>query len=188
MIYSEFCITQKEGNIMGLDLFLALGFAVTDARGLHVLQVTVSWPDRYPQLFKRLGRMSGFVHQLIADLSVRPVIQPLQHIPLVLCDVLEAELHRLVEEDVIEPVDALPWVSNLVIAKRKGDWQGVTLNAEKCIFGVEEVEFLGFRLSKEGIAPIMSHTEATLFLLDAIPVVLLPGDGCLLSQVHAALL
>ena len=43
---------------------------------------------------------------------------------------------------------------------------GVTLNAEKCMFGVGEVEFLGFRLSKDGIAPIMSHTEAILSLPD----------------------
>ena len=40
------------------------------------------------------------------------------------------------------------------------------MNAEKCMFGVEEVVFLGFRLSKEGIAPIMSHTEAILSLPD----------------------
>lgn len=85
--------------------------------GLHVLQVVASWPDRYAQLYNGL---TGFVHQPTVDLSVRPVIQPLQRIPLALCDAVEAELHRLVEADVIEPVDASPWVSNLVIAKKKG--------------------------------------------------------------------
>ena len=34
------------------------------------------------------------------------------------------------------------------------------------MFGVKEVEFLGFRLSKEGITPIVSHTEAILSLPD----------------------
>ena len=64
--------------------------------------------------------MTGFVHQPTVDLAVRPVIQPLRRIPLALRDAVEAELHRLVEADVIEPVDASPWVSNLVIAKRRG--------------------------------------------------------------------
>ncbi len=291
---AKFCITRKGANIMGLDLFLALGFTVSDARGLHVLQVAASWPDRYPLLFNGLGRMTGFVHQPSVDLSVRPIIQPLRRIPLALRDAVEAELHRLVEADVIEPVDASPWVSNLVIAKKKGgglrlcvdltdvnkaiipdkyplptaeeltshfhgstvfskmdlrngylqvplapasmdltafvthvgvfrfkrmafglssapscfqkimslilagiqgvsiylddvvvhapsaalhddrleqvfqrfEQHGVTLNSEKCMFGVEEVEFLGFRLSEKGIAPIMSHTEAILSLPD----------------------
>jgi len=57
---------------------------------------------------------------LCTSLSVRPVIQPLRRIPLALRDAVETELHRLVEDDVIETVDASPWVSNLVIAKKKG--------------------------------------------------------------------
>ena len=88
---------------MGLDLFLPQGFAVTDARDLQDLQATASWPDRYPQLFKGLGRMSGFLHQ--PTFLVSPVIQPLRCIPLALR---------------YETVDASPWVSNLVIAKKKG--------------------------------------------------------------------
>ncbi|ROI15715.1 hypothetical protein DPX16_20253 [Anabarilius grahami] len=105
----KFCITRKGANIMGLDLFLALSFTVSDARGLHVLQFATSWPDRYPQLFNGLGHMTGFVHQPTVDLSVRPIIQPLRRIPLALRDVVEAELHHLVEAYVIEPVDASPW-------------------------------------------------------------------------------
>lgn len=50
---------------------------------------------------------------------------------------------------------------------------GFTLNSEKCMFGVEEVVFLGFRLSKED----SRH-----------PAVFLPGDGRLLPQIHATLL
>uniref|UniRef100_A0A3B3IH14 Gypsy retrotransposon integrase-like protein 1 n=2 Tax=Oryzias latipes TaxID=8090 RepID=A0A3B3IH14_ORYLA len=279
---------------MGLDLFLALGFSVTDSSGTCVLQIVSSWPDRYPQLFTGLGRMSAFVHQPTVDSSVRLVIQPLRRIPLALRDEVETELGRLVEEDVIEPVDASPWVSNLVVARKKGgglrlcvnlsdvnkaiipdkyplptaeeltshfhgstvfskmdlrngylqvplapasmdltafvthvgvfrfkrmafglssapscfqkimslilagipgvsiylddvvvhaptmtlhdarlaqvfqrfEQHGVKLNAGKCVFGVTEVEFLGFRLSQAGIAPIMSHTEAILSLPD----------------------
>ena len=66
--------------------------------------------------------LKGWVtcHDLCTSLSVRPVIQPLRRIPLALRDAVETELHRLVEDDVIETVDTSPWVSNLVIAKKKG--------------------------------------------------------------------
>ncbi|KAL2077907.1 hypothetical protein ACEWY4_025592 [Coilia grayii] len=117
---AEFCITHRGANIMGLDLFLALEFTVTDARGLRVLQVATAWPDRYPHLFKGLGHVSGFVHQPTVDPSVRPVIQPLRRVPLALRDAVGAELHRLLDEDVIEPINASPWVSNLVITEKKG--------------------------------------------------------------------
>jgi len=113
--HAEFCITQKGAYI--IDLFLALGFAVSDVRCQHVLQVAASWPDRCPQLFSGLGRITGFIHQPTVDLSVRPVIQPLWRIHLTPRDAVEAEL--LEEADIIEPVDASPWMSNLVIDKRK---------------------------------------------------------------------
>ncbi|KAJ8342697.1 hypothetical protein SKAU_G00326250 [Synaphobranchus kaupii] len=260
-----FYITRTGANIMGLDLFHALNFSLTDAWGMRVLQVTTSWPDRHPKRFEGLGCMSGFIHQPMVDSSVRPVIQPLRRIPLALRDAVEEEeLRRLAKANVIEPVNASPWVSNLVVARKRGGWtpslrrpdgrqqshyprqvplapsskdltafvthvgvfrykrmafglysapscfqkimslilagiQGVsiylddvvvhapstalhdacleqvfqrfrqhniTLNAEKCVFGAEEVEFLGFRLSRAGITLIMSHTEAILSLPD----------------------
>lgn len=86
----------------------------TGAKRMQVLQV-----NRYPHLFRGLGRMKGFVHQPTADPAVRPVIQPLRCIPLGLREAVKVELRRLVEADVIEPVDASPWMSNLVIAKKK---------------------------------------------------------------------
>lgn len=291
---AEFCITQRGANIMGLDLFLSLGFTGTDARGLRLLQLGAAWPDRYPHLFNGLGHVSAFVHQPTVDPSIRPVIQPLRRIPLALRDRVEAELQRLLKDSVIEPINASPWVSNLVITEKKGgalrlcvdltdvnkavipdkyplptaeeltshfhgssvfskmdlrhgylqiplapasmdltafvthvgvfryrrmpfglssapscfqkimslilagiqgvsiflddvvvhapstelhdtrleqvfqrfEQHGVRLNAEKCMFCVGEVEFMGFRLSRDGIAPIMSHTEAILSLPD----------------------
>lgn len=117
---AKFYITRTGANIMGLDLFHALNFSLTDAGGLRVLQVTTSWPDRHPKLFEGLGCMSGFVHQPTLDSSVRPVIQPLRRIPLALRDAVGEELRRLAKADVIEPVNASPWVSNLVVARKRG--------------------------------------------------------------------
>ena len=46
--------------------------------------------------------------------------QPLQHLPLSLRVAVEEEIHHLVVKGVIEPINASPWVSNLVIAKKRG--------------------------------------------------------------------
>ncbi|KAJ8367779.1 hypothetical protein SKAU_G00078070 [Synaphobranchus kaupii] len=56
--------------------------------------------------------------------TVRPVARlavaaPLRPIPLALRDGVSAELQQLLEAGIIEPVDASPWVSNLVVAKKK---------------------------------------------------------------------
>ena len=38
--------------------------------------------------------------------------------------------------------------------------KGVTLNRKKCVFGVDEIEFLGYRISAEGIRPDPGKVEA----------------------------
>jgi Reverse transcriptase (RNA-dependent DNA polymerase) len=39
---------------------------------------------------------------------------------------------------------------------------GLVINAEKCIFGVRTMEFLGHQVSEKGIQPLHSHTAALL--------------------------
>ncbi|XP_036384580.1 uncharacterized protein K02A2.6-like [Megalops cyprinoides] len=46
-------------------------------------------------------------------------MQPLRRSPLALRDDITAELQRLLDEDIIEQVNASPWISNLVVAKKK---------------------------------------------------------------------
>ena len=40
----------------------------------------------------------------------------------------------------------------------------LTVNTEKCLFGVEEIPFVGHRVSGKGIAPLSSNIEAILRL------------------------
>ncbi|KAJ7998310.1 hypothetical protein DPEC_G00221370 [Dallia pectoralis] len=51
--------------------------------------------------------------------NVPPVVQPLRRVPLALRDGVTQELQRLQADGIIEPIDASPWVSNLVIARKK---------------------------------------------------------------------
>ncbi|OCT85606.1 hypothetical protein XELAEV_18023777mg [Xenopus laevis] len=46
-------------------------------------------------------------------------MQPLHRPPLAINAAVETELNKLLQEDIIEPIDSSPWVSNLVIAKKK---------------------------------------------------------------------
>ena len=55
------------------------------------------------------------------DPTVTPVIQPLRHIPLTLRDEVMAELKAQLDSGLIEPINASPWISNLVIVKKCGN-------------------------------------------------------------------
>ncbi|KAL0194770.1 hypothetical protein M9458_008342, partial [Cirrhinus mrigala] len=104
---------------MGLDLFSALGFALVDTEGAAVLTVTAPWQQQRPTLFKGLGCLTSFMHQPLIDHSITLIIQPLRRIPLALREGVSAELQRLLSAGIIKPVDASPWVSNLVVATKK---------------------------------------------------------------------
>lgn len=114
-----FQVAQHGANLMGLDLITSLGFTFLDSSGTAILQVGSTWEQQWPQLFSGLGCISAFTHQPLLHTDMHPVIQPLRHIPLVLRDDVTAELTKLLEAGIIEPVDASPWISNLVIGKKK---------------------------------------------------------------------
>ncbi|KAL0150690.1 hypothetical protein M9458_053994, partial [Cirrhinus mrigala] len=95
-----FHVAHKGTNLMGLDLFSALG-----SSGQHCS--------------KGLGCLTSFMHQPLIDHSITPIIQPLRRVPLALWEGVSAELQRLLSAGIIEPVDASTWVSNLVVATKK---------------------------------------------------------------------
>ena len=46
-------------------------------------------------------------------------MQPLRRLPLTFREGVTAELSSLLEEGIIEPINAAPWISNLVVAQKK---------------------------------------------------------------------
>ena len=104
---------------MGLDLITSLGFAFMNSCGATILQVSSPWEQRWLALFSGLGCISAFTHEPLLHTDIDQVIQPLRRIPLALRDNVTAELTKLLELGIIEPVNASPWISNLVIAKKK---------------------------------------------------------------------
>ena len=114
-----FQVAQHGANLMGLDLITSLGFTFLDSSGATIFHVGSPWEQRWPQLFSGLGGISAFTHQPLLRTDRHPVIQPLRRIPLALRDDVTAELKKLLEVGIIEPVNASPWISNLVMAKKK---------------------------------------------------------------------
>ena len=114
-----FKVARLGTNLMGLDLLAGLGFELVDYSGLTIHHVTSPWPQQWPELFSGLGCLSAFNHQPLLNPKVRPVIQPLRRVPLALRDEVAGELKNLLEDGVIEPINASPWISNLVVSRKK---------------------------------------------------------------------
>ena len=53
------------------------------------------------------------------SLDVQPVIQSLRRIPLSRSDEVSAELGRLESDGIIEKTESSPWVSNIVVVRKK---------------------------------------------------------------------
>lgn len=114
-----FQVSRQGANLMGFDLFCKLGFTLVDYSGAAILSVGSPWHQRWPALFSGLGCLTAFNHQPLLKPEVRPVIQPIRRLPLALRDDVTAELQKLLDAGIIERIDASPWISNLVVAKKK---------------------------------------------------------------------
>ncbi|XP_062373903.1 uncharacterized protein K02A2.6-like [Sardina pilchardus] len=114
-----FHVSRHGTNLLGLDLFNGLGFTLLDTTGSEIHTVATPEHQQWPTLFDGVGCLTAFAHQPLVDHTVTPVVQPLRRSPLALRDDISSELRRMLDEDIIERVNASPWISNLVVAKKK---------------------------------------------------------------------
>ena len=134
----RFYVTEQGVSIMGVDLFDAFrgsvllggdrlvsssSSATTPSKHVCVTadesgRFTVSL-EQFSVLLKKSGRLTGFMHRPMIDESVKPVRQKFWHPPLAKREPIANELRRLEQEGVIERVDASPWTSNIVTAKKR---------------------------------------------------------------------
>lgn len=61
----------------------------------------------------------------------------------------------------------------------------VALNDEKCIYSVSELQFLGHRLSADGIAPSTDKLEAIQNFREPITAEEFPRAGQLCGEIHS---
>jgi hypothetical protein len=118
---------------MGKDLFDALGFrlSIPSSHGVDTcVQCSSSvvssvvpctehrFRTEFAELFKPPEIISGFVHKPQVDTSVQPRVQALRRVPLALQDDVIKEIDRMVRDNVLEPIDASAWVSNMVVCRK----------------------------------------------------------------------
>ena len=80
------------------------------------------WTTEFSDVFdNKPGTLPGMQH-LTVDESVKPVVMPARRVPVAIQDKLKAELDRMVELKIIEPVSEptpVPWVSQMVTTEKK---------------------------------------------------------------------
>ena len=88
-----------------------IGFQTAESLGLVVIMNV-----EYANLFQAIGKMEGVQVDLHVDRTVTPVVQPHRRVPFSVRPELEAELEKLIGDDVIEKVEGpTSWVSPVVI-------------------------------------------------------------------------
>lgn len=144
----QFHVAAHGESLLGVDLFdaldgrLQLGETTFGSTNGHS-SATVAAVDRalqsvtetstvtladYPTLLTPSGTLRGFVHRPMIDTSVKPVQQRFWHPPLATREPVEREIRRMEREGVIEKIDASPWISNLVPARKKDGSVRVCIN------------------------------------------------------------
>ena len=85
--------------------------------------------DKYPNLFKGVGRHKSYEVHFEADTSVKPVAEPPRGVPFHLKNKYEKELEKMEEEGIIEEHHGpAPWVSNVSLAPKDDQEIRVTLD------------------------------------------------------------
>lgn len=133
-----FYVVAQGTTLFGLDAIAALDLHIEGAR-LMCLETlaTTSESERIARCeFSHLftpgpGLARGYEHKVKIRSEVKPTITKLRRLPLQIRDEVSRELKKLLDMDVIEPIDASPWVSPLVVAKKK-KWTYKTLRGLTC--------------------------------------------------------
>lgn len=114
------------GRISSLDLGIIRSIKVTSSSNTFHRSGNAELDallKEYDDIFHGLGNITEFEHKISVDPDIKPVSQRLRRIPLNQIEAVNAEIDRMLEDDVIEEItEPSPWVSNLVIVpKENGD-------------------------------------------------------------------
>ncbi|XP_064462347.1 uncharacterized protein K02A2.6-like [Ornithodoros turicata] len=121
-----FYVVQQGTTLLELDAVAALDLHIDGAQ-MRCLETTVTTSDcehiakcEFPQLFAPgLGVAKGYAHKVKLRPEVEPTVAKLRRLPLEVRSDVSKELKKLLDMDIIEPIDASPWVSPIVVAKKK---------------------------------------------------------------------
>ena len=115
------------GNLLGYDSAVELGIMPPiihpNVRTVRNHSEQAKWVNMFPKLFEeRIGLIKNQKVKLHIDTNIRPKQEKLRHIPFHLRGPVEIELSKMLDNDIIEPIDGpTPWVSPIVpVLKQNG--------------------------------------------------------------------
>lgn len=103
-------MSSQDGNLLWFDLFRALGFSITDCMAHPGSNAGCHFTLDWAALLLSTTNCSSNLWC--------PESSNLRRLPLALRDVT-AELQNLLDSGIIERVEVSPWVSNLMVTKKK---------------------------------------------------------------------
>ena len=124
---AEFCVIREKGeSLLGRETATKLGVLKI---GIDISAVNMksgnigeTLQQRYPQVFKGVGKLKDREVQLHIDPNVKPVAQPLRRTPFNLRAKVEDKVKELIDMDIIEPVDGpTPWVNPVVVVPKSNN-------------------------------------------------------------------
>ena len=101
-------IVRSGTTLLGMDMITALNVKIA---GGTVHAVESECP--------KFQCIKGFVHKIKVNTDIKPVQQKLHRLPLSVRDAVADEVQRMLREGIIERIEASPWVSQLVVTKKK---------------------------------------------------------------------
>ena len=102
--------TASTEAIMGLGLMQKLGVTIHPVSG-KVFSVTEERQESLPTI-------KGYQHKIILAPDAKPTCIKLRRLPLSVRDEVSKELQRLLQEGIIERIEASPWVNPLVVSRK----------------------------------------------------------------------
>jgi len=115
---AEFIVIDGVGKpILGRDTAMQLD--VLRVGKSEKSQLNTVCENEYPNVFNGIGKLRDYQVRLHINPEVKPVAQSVRRIPLALRPKVEEEIQRLLEQDIIEPVQGpTPWVSPVVVVPK----------------------------------------------------------------------
>lgn len=113
---ATFYIVKSGNALMGMDLIHSLNLCIT---GNKVLTLKQSVQQVFHTDTPSFGCAKNYVHKVKMHENFIPVQQKLRRLPFSVRDAVSTELNRLLAADIIERVDASPWVSPIVVTQKK---------------------------------------------------------------------
>lgn len=115
---AELFVVNTGTAVLGRDLFAALELQLLNGRIVTSSCRTINSADVSTNS-EKLGCAQGFVNLVKIRAGVKPVQQKLHRLPFAVRDAVSQELKRLIQQDVIEPIESSEWVSPVVVTKKK---------------------------------------------------------------------